>query len=91
MTDAAVVFPERAVWTRFGTVRVPDRTLVQARIGGDESDAAGTVRHSLFDLEAPLARADDALDWCVDRLPAPPPPPPPAPVETAKPAEANAF
>lgn len=67
-----------------------DRAAVQARIGGDETDATGHVRHSLFVFEGPLARADDARDWCVAMLPKPPPPPP-ARTEQEQPSEANSF
>lgn len=90
VTDATVTFPQGAMWTRFGMVSVADRSLAHARIGGDESDGAGGLRHSLFELEAPLVRASDAQGWCVARLP-PPPPPPAPPVETMEPSEANAF
>jgi hypothetical protein len=71
-------------------VSFADRSLVHLRIGGDESDGAGAVRHSLFELEAPLASAQDAERWCLARLP-PLPPPPLEPLDTAEPSEANAF
>ncbi|MGD0529982.1 MAG: hypothetical protein ABSE49_32910 [Polyangiaceae bacterium] len=90
VTDALVTFREHALWTRFGMLQVADKSVVHARIGGDESDGAGALRHSLFELEAPLARAEDAQDWCVARLAPPPPPPPPALFDT-EPVEANAF
>ena len=38
--------------------------VVKVHIGGDESDGAGGVRHSLFLFEGPMVHAGDADDWC---------------------------
>jgi hypothetical protein len=91
VTDATVTFPERAMWTRSGLVRTVDDTLMHARIGGDESDGAGGVRHSLFLFEGPLLREGDAEDWCVARLPEPAPAPAVRTEPVGEPVEANGF
>ncbi len=74
VTDATATFGAHAIWTKLGPLTATDATVVQARIGGDETDGTGQVRHSLFLFEGPLTRTDDARDWCVSMLPMPPPP-----------------
>ena len=75
VTDATATFGVRALWTRYGVATYADDGVVSTRIGGDESDGAGHVRHSLFLFEGPLTRTGDAATWCVSMLPKPPPPP----------------
>lgn len=91
VTDATATFGAFASWTKTGLMRFVDRTGVQARIGGDETDEAGHVRHSLYLFEGPLARTTDARDWCVAMLPEPPPPAPAVRAPEEQTSEANSF
>jgi hypothetical protein len=91
VTDATATFTQHASYTRFGWVTTVDEGVVRARIGGDESDGAGGVRHSLFLFEGPLVRAGDAEDWCLARLPEPEPAPPAKPEAPAETVESNGF
>ena len=94
VTDAMATFAERAVVTRYGVTTVADEGVIQARIGGDESDGAGGVRHSLYLFEGPLVGASDAEDWCLATLPRPAasnPVVPRQPEPEPEPVEANGF
>jgi hypothetical protein len=90
VTDATATFGQQAFWTKYGLVTAVDQSVVQARIGGDESDGAGGVRHSLFVFEGPLERVTDAEDWCLATLQRPPPSTPVKP-EQPETVEANGF
>ena len=90
VTDATATFAQHTFSTRFGLVTTVDESSVQARIGGDESDGAGGVRHSLFVFEGPLVRVGDAEDWCLATLPKPAPSMPMKPTQPET-GEANGF
>ncbi len=84
LTDATATFGQRVYPTLRGSAVAVDQALVKVRMGGDESDGAGGVRHSLFVFEGPLVRTSDAEDWCNEVRARSAPAAPPS-------TEANAF
>lgn len=66
VTDATATFAVRHTAT--GKRSYVDEGLTQVRIGGDEVDEHGEVRHLLFVFDGALESSVDAEDWCAARL-----------------------